>query len=139
MNAQQAENLRVLIQHMETSVTRTLNMIKYFNKSSDPECCTPACAMGEAAFCPALAHIGIPRGGAFLRTDYGHHFVDTRDNARLFDIGSGNAFKTDVVTPMEWAAEARKVLAENGYSMDVKPDAFPAFMAKVMEPVAVTA
>jgi hypothetical protein len=44
MDATQAENLRILIRHMETKVSRTLDM-----HSIQYPCGTPACAMGEVS------------------------------------------------------------------------------------------
>lgn len=115
MTPKQAENLRVLIRHMETKCDRTLYMNSYFHR-----CGTPACALGEAASVPALAHCGIGRN-----TDEIHFFQAERAfgvGDRLFGLSSDNAFGKYHVTPQEWAAEARKVLAEHGYSMgDEKP------------------
>jgi hypothetical protein len=124
MNAQQAENLRILIRHMETNVHRVLDM-RVIRKP----CGTPACAWGEACMVPELQ----PWLGTLAerKTDpvalelvFGCEKSD-----RMFGFSVNG--KADV-TPQEWAAEARKVLAENGYSMD---DDFARFMAKVQEPV----
>ena len=133
MNATQADNLRILIRHMETRVTRTLNMSSY------ETCGTPACALGEATLCSALAR-QLPAIRDLNRKVHGDLFVETMaDNDRLFGYEGLRTYvwETDSVTPQEWAAEARKVLAENGYSMDAPDDGFAAFMDKVREPVAV--
>jgi hypothetical protein len=61
MNATQAENLRILIRHMETNVTRRLNMRSLANNEfKDGHWCrTPACAWGEAHMLPHFqAHFG---------------------------------------------------------------------------------
>ena len=114
MNPTQAENLRILIRHMETRVTRVLDMEKYFN----PVCRTPACALGEATLVPELAHLGMRAGGLLFM----HHSQDFAssivDRKRLFSTSDNNAWGRAAVTPQEWATEARKVLAEHGYSMD---------------------
>lgn len=141
MNAQQAENLRVLIRHMETRCHRTLDMGKYF-----ASCGAPACALGEATVCGLVEREGTNMSAESYPYTFspdnerGPVFgLEKRHAAHLFGMSDDNAWRRDHITPQEWATEARKVLAENGYSMDVKPDPFPAFMARVMEPVAVTA
>lgn len=120
MNEQQAENLRILIRHMETRVTRTLNMACYFDN-----CRAPACAWGEASTIPALVAQGVKHGASLLdapevfgleHTDYDNHPV-----TRLFGTSRVNAWKRNDVTPQEWAIEARKVLAEHGYTMEPPP------------------
>lgn len=136
MNKQQAENLRILIRHMETKCDRTLDMGRYFTT-----CGTPACAAGEACTIPALQLAGLVSSGGFSWTSvigqqavFGDEAVMDR---KLFYALGGNPWKRDDVTPQEWAAEARKVLAENGYSMDEAPapEPFKRFMERVMEPV----
>jgi hypothetical protein len=149
MNPQQAENLRILIRHMETKVTRTLSM----DAITGP-CGTPACAFGEAACMPhfnALGLVALPKSsfcsvawhgketmlGSCADEIFGTEDSDKTDSrSRLFGAGRYNAWHRNAVSPQEWAQEARKVLAENGYTMD---DGFAAFMVKVREPVALTA
>ena len=148
MNATQAENLRILIRHMETKVERVLDMntIRY-------SCGTPACALGEAACVPAIAAQGLAlteRGAPFLCSWHGDQgprkwaeaaitlFGGTTDSyRRLFGTGATNAWGSNTVTPAEWTLEARKVLAENGYSMDEPKAAqtFERFMAATLKPV----
>lgn len=146
MNPQQAENLRILIRHMETKVTRTLNMGRVTG-----DCGTPACAFGEAACMPHFNAIGLSAMGrsAFMDvlwqgretclgaiadeifgTDGDGFFLggDGGSRARLFGASMRNAWKRNDVAPKEWAIEARKVLAENGYSMD---DGFGKFLDKL--------
>lgn len=143
MNAQQADNLRILIRHMETKVTRVLEMRFYFDG-----CGTPGCALGEATCIPALARAGLSQ----LRRDDGVPIYPTNETAvfglrdadrdRLFGTPKTCAWGRNDVTPLEWGVEARRVLAENGYSMDdaapakVGDDGFSAFLAKLREPVA---
>lgn len=134
MNAQQAENLRVLIRHMETRCRRTLDMGTIFF-----QCGTPACALGEAWTVDGLKECFIERPRLSNYEVTCREIFGVHHHTRLFGGSIFNAWKNSYVTPQQWAAEARVVLTEHGYSMDVKPDAFPAFMAKVMEPVAVTA
>ena len=123
MNATQAENLRILIRHMETKVTRTLDMSMFLNRGA------PACALGEAVFCQELAHLGVKEQRIDLSVT-GRHFAQTSgDLLALFGPAGMNAWGRVNVTPQEWAIEARKVLAENGYSMD---DGFAAFKAKIL-------
>lgn len=130
MNATQAENLRILIRHMETKVTRALDMCRIFVESTDEwGCGTPACALGECTVIPELRAQGMdswlgcareldsgdPRGPVF-----GLSVVDSN---RIFGEDHRNVWKRGDLTPQEWAVEARKVLCENGYSMDeAKPD-----------------
>lgn len=144
MNAQQAENIRILIRHMESNVERPLNM------NAVAVCGTPACAMGElpSAFQEfslsdvdyRLDHNGSPKRIAMISADFfglgGKEFNPSNLHYRLFGASSCNAWGRSQVTPKEWAAEARKVLTEHGYRMD---DGFAAFRAKVLEPVAVEA
>ncbi len=146
MNATQAENLRILIRHMETSVERILRMSFYFNEHGG--CGTPACALGEACVIPALQRRGLNHGGDLYVPMFngdvdgrGIKFfgLSIKDSSRLFGTARENAWEGGTVTPQEWAAEARKVLAKNGYSMDAPDDGFGAFMEKVREPVAVEA
>lgn len=138
MTEQQAENLRTLIRHMESNVTRMLDMGKVHNA-----CGTPACAIGEAAYA-GIAGLRIPRADATeccvmldgRTTFYRDAALDVFGNTSLF------APRLSDVSPQEWAAEARAVLAENGYSMVPRVSvpvetAFDKFMAKVKEPVAV--
>lgn len=141
MNPQQAEKLRVLIRHMETNVARALNMHAFTNR-----CGTPACALGEACTLPALQvqglraatytcySLGYPPQFNGTSDDRGELFFGlSRDHGNaIFGNARSNVWKRDDVTPHEWAAEARKVLAENGYAMD---DPFKRFMDKVREPV----
>lgn len=121
MNAQQAENLRILIRHMET-LTRTLDMERVLN-----ECGTPACAIGEACLMPELAARGLhpsknnPGSCALVNgEEAGYHraaqnFFGTE---AIFQVAAANPWRRSNVTPQEWALEARKVLSEHGYSMD---------------------
>lgn len=133
MNAQQAENLRILIRHMEGLKRPGLNMDTYFEP-----CGTPACALGEACTVPALVDAGIVtwRFGDRVMVS-GHRdafgFTEGKHTMRLFGSATTNAWKRADVTPQEWAIEARKVLAENGYSMDEKPadDHFKPFMDRL--------
>jgi hypothetical protein len=118
---------------MESAVSRTLNMNRYFN-----ECGTPACALGEAATIPTLREAGLSRGKHSVGGEDEVFGLTDHQDDRLFGFGT-IVWQRSNVTPQEWAAEARKVLGEHGYSMDAKPDTFAAFMAKVQEPVAVTA
>ena len=130
MNEQQAENLRILIRHMETKVKRTLDMSYY----GDDECGTPACALGEAKVCAALSHCEWPEpfnGSDGLWPRHAAQAFGEGTENRLFGTAIGNAWRRAYVTPQEWAAEARKVLAENGYSMD---DGFHKFLAKTLMP-----
>lgn len=139
MNATQAENLRILIRHMETNVTRTLYMGVYGT------CGSPACAIGEAAAMQCFQQQGLSFHGkdiAYNGMCRGHGvpaaaiFGLGDEFNRLFGEAGYNPWGRNDVTPQEWAAEARKVLAENGYSMDEKPaQTFQDFMAKVREPV----
>lgn len=140
MNAQQAENLRILIRHMENVCTRTLDMEQVFKEQ---KCKTPACAIGEAYVCvPALrAQFNRQPDGA----NYGDLARDVFGVAyRLFGSppasyvppGFVNAWKRNDVTPKEWATEARKVLTEHGYAMD---DGFAAFKARILAPLPVEA
>lgn len=134
MNATQAENLRILIRHMETNVTRRLDMTHYFEP-----CGAPACAAGEACMVPALRAQGMDAG--FMRLPNLSVITEVFGDVYgpLFS-GCLNSFRNiSHVSPQEWAAEARDVLTGHGYSMDEKPDAFAVFMAKVREPVAVEA
>lgn len=146
MNPTQAENLRILIRHMDT-LGRTLYM-EVFSR-----CGTPACALGEACTIKALNARGLLPGGedsdwGFIPTHAGiddvrgrsFFGIDVPQSERLFDSRHGNAWKRADVTPQEWAVEARKVLSENGYSMDEPKPAqtFESFMAKALEPVDVT-
>jgi hypothetical protein len=122
MNAQQAENLRILIRHMETKCQRpTLFMGQVHYR-----CNTPACAIGEAAFIgvgglsfpaydPAECSVML-RGGRTFYTDAAHEVFGTIDPF-LSGITTKRGLTKDP-TPQEWALEARKVLAEHGYSMD---------------------
>lgn len=141
MDKTQAENLRILIRHMDV-LPRILDMNRF------SQCGTPACALGEACTLTALNARGLVRGPedeewGFLplfRNDddcRGQRFfgIHSGDGARLFGTTSENAWARDAVTPQEWAVEARKVLAENGYSMDEPKPAqtFQSFMAKALE------
>jgi hypothetical protein len=142
MNAQQAENLRILIRHMETNVARVLDM-----QQTIRFCGTPACAIGEAYVCvPVLRDQfpdGAPRGGNYgTLADrlFGVTFrlfgtapsaYSTREESRRYE----NVWGSNAVTPQQWAKEARKVLAENGYAMD---DGFAAFKAKILAPLTET-
>lgn len=143
MNPQQAENLRILIRHMESNVVRTLDMGRYFNP-----CGTPACALGEAATIPALLARGLVvhahEDGKLACPDNEAEVFGLYDEAklnRLFGLSGSCAWRRSRVTPQEWAAEARKVLAEHGYAMDEpKPVSdFARFMERVVEPVEVSA
>ena len=122
MNAQQAENLRILIRHMETNVTRTLYMDSY------EKCGAPACALGEAK---AIGLIKDEQDEHRCSREFGC------SHTGIFSMAIINPWGRADVTPQEWAIEARKVLAENGYSMDDKAadDGFAAFRAKLLEPV----
>ncbi len=139
MNEQQADNLRILIRHMERNVTRTLNMSRYV------DCGTPACALGEAGCIPHFQAQGWHiQGNDLLHGDglYVHDIEATFGMVyeRLFSTHHLNLWQSSNVTPRAWADGARTVLAEYGYSMDdpaPADDGFSAFMAKVREPVAV--
>lgn len=139
MNAQQAENLRTLIRHMETNVTRTLYM-----PIISESCGTPACAMGEACMVESFGlsfnkgwNYSLFLNGTSINLGDAAERVFGDAKCKLFN---GHLRGASRPSPHDWAIEARKVLAEYGYSMDEpKPDAFPAFMAKLMQPVAVTA
>lgn len=133
MNATQAENLRVLIRHAEGAMTRTLDM-----NSIRHNCDSPACMLGEA-----ICVLRIPEmivGEELISTEgiwpsVVAHYSEAAEH-RLFGMGGTNAWKRASVTPQEWAIEARKVLAENGYEMT---DPFKRFMEKVREPVSLEA
>lgn len=128
MNAQQAENLRVLIRHMEAQ-DPALGMEHIH------ECGTPSCAWGHALYIRELAANGLTSDTLNLWSVFGHN------TGGIFCAARNNPWGRNQVTGREWGAGARKVLAERGYSMDdtpAKPDAFQAFMAKVREPVEVT-
>lgn len=133
MNTTQAENLRILIRHMD-GLKRKLDMRKW-----SYICGTPACAMGEA--CIAVPALASKPGemDAKCHSEYcdGDVFGLGIFSARLFGPGDFNHWKRAVVTPQEWAAEARKVLAVNGYSMDEPKPAqtFENFMARVLKPL----
>lgn len=140
MNEQQAENLRILIRHMENNVARTLQMRTYFGP-----CGTPACAIGEACMVPALAAQGLVTTNDCDREwcpltgsrETGRIFgLDSDGGKRLFGPRAYNAWGSNDVAPQEWATEARKVLAESGYSMEAPTDpAFNRFMETVRLPV----
>lgn len=134
MTPTQAENLRILIWHMETRCNRTLRMAFYAS------CGTPACALGEACVVPELRNRGLDfppceipmyqgetdgRGCAFFG-------LSMKDGERLFGTANSNVWGRGTVSPQEWAVEARKVLSEHGYSMD---DGFAAFKAKILIPL----
>ena len=116
MNAQQAENLRILIRHMETNVKRTLEMPL-----------PSLCAIAVAREVPALVAQGLPAATS-LWVPRSYHDEVAQDFFGLLawhhpSLYYGRLFGASLngkrqVTPQEWAAEARKVLAENGYSMD---------------------
>jgi hypothetical protein len=112
MNATQAENLRILIRHMETKCNRTLDMDRYGS------CGTPACAYGEACVLPHFNAQGLHLNDASPSLMRGEIFGEGGHVRRLFGGSGFNKWGRDAVTPQEWALEARKVLAENGYSMD---------------------
>lgn len=124
MNAQQANNLMVLIRHMEANVTRTLDMSLY------ERCGSPACALGEAEA------IGLIES-AEREHVYGEVFGKPYPR-NIFSIECANPWKRNDVTPQEWALEARKLLADHGYSMDSDPG-YTRFMNKLQEPVPVRA
>ncbi|MDQ2987411.1 MAG: hypothetical protein M3R13_11970 [Armatimonadota bacterium] len=131
MNAWQAENLRILIRHMDTRPVERLDM------SSINKCGAPACAMGHALTVVALRERGL--NGEL--SEEAVRFFGLGDDA---SIGWGRLFGASLrvqgaqvdflhnPTPQEWATEARKVLTENGYSMD---DGFAAFKAKILAPL----
>lgn len=148
MNEQQAENLRILIRHME-GLERTLHMNSFIHTDCVTLCQTPACALGEAMFHPALNARGLTRADKFNTGGLipacgddpdvrGTAFfgISYEDGNRLFGDFGQNAWMRCAVTPQEWATEARKVLAEHGYSMDAKPDAFQTFLASLTAPPA---
>lgn len=135
MTPQQSGNFRVLIRRME-SITRMLKM----NCVSD--CGTPACAIGEACMVPALQKQGLAllaTGRTIFLLWHGKSEglwvpakilfgLEQPDINRLFGAAGMNAWNRDAVTPQEWATEARKVLAANGYAMD---DGFGKFLDKL--------
>jgi hypothetical protein len=136
MNAQQADNLRILIRHMEGNVKRTLDMSRVMDL-----CGTPACALGECTLIPAFeckpsrdcagSHVLL----SGMHMSYAKA-VDTLFGSvcrPIFESSILNAWRRSEVDPLVWATKAREVLAENGYTMD---DGFAAFKAKVLEPVA---
>ena len=123
MNAQQAENLRILIRHMETTAVERLHMPLFRHP-----CGTPACAWGHATTLPQFAgaqdemigvsigrYFGLPPTTSDWRKGWGRLF----GTALMVNQGdSASPRYVESPTPKEWAAEARKVLAEHGYSMD---------------------
>lgn len=135
MNPQQAENLRILIRHMENNVTRTLNMDRDYEA-----CGAPACAAGEASTVAALRAAGMPGrcsvtvGGWFPEQQEVFGF-STPESWRLFGMGNYNAWKRTNVSGKEWAVEARKLLGEHGYAMEAMDDGFAAFKVKMLAPV----
>lgn len=145
MTPEQANNLRILIRHMETKCARTLWMERFFTTLPSPGtslseqvCGTPACALGEATTIPALR---LTTWDQLHWEYYGWSPVfglNGDERRRLFASLEDNAWRRDEVTPQEWAAEARRVLAENGYSMEPNapnPEALKAFMEKLQEPI----
>ncbi|HEX3156732.1 MAG TPA: hypothetical protein VHV32_19035 [Candidatus Angelobacter sp.] len=129
MNPQQAENLRILIRHMETLKVPELGMIRERNL-----CGTPSCAMGHARTVGAL---GIPSSIDLFSAAINYFGLDPETRilnrnswCRLFGAslvvwGNDDVPRSSFTPPPKtWAVEARKVLAENGYSMDDKADAF---------------
>lgn len=131
MNAQQAENLRILIRHMETNVQRTLDMRWISsNCSQENPCGTPACAWGEACMVPELhAELGTleTRKTLGIFPCFGEYAACRLFGTRLND-------KTDV-SPKEWAQVARAILAKCGYTMEEPEDGFAAFRAKILAPL----
>lgn len=126
MTPEQANNLRILADHMD-GVKRTLDMERYFSDA----CGTPACALGEACTIPVLGLHVLDR---LYPTNTNEVFgLELEDRQRLFGSSDKNIWKREQVTPQEWTAEARKVLAENGYAP--KSDPFPAFLARILEPI----
>jgi hypothetical protein len=129
MNAQQAENLRILIRHMETKCNRMLNM------TTVGDCGTPACALGEAAFVVdgLREHFVRSRSTYEMAAELFGLPYNPGGDAPIYRIFGAQLNGERFVSPQKWAIEARKVLAENGYTMD--GDGFDRFMAKVREPV----
>jgi hypothetical protein len=122
MNAQQAENLRILIRHVES--LPILNMVRPWPYDEKPGCAI--CEARRAGLVPAEPCI----------EDLAHTFyaVDAR---RLFSGTlrvDGKFIKKP--TGAQWAAEARKVLSENGYAMDEPTPAAPfvAFKERLLKP-----
>lgn len=117
MNAEQAANFRTLIQHMDTKCGRVLNMESFYY-----QCGAPACAIGEAESIPELQEKGVKQG---YMEEWGPRVFGLIPGcttwARLFGRATCNAWHRGDVTPREWAAEARKVLAEYGHSMSDDP------------------
>ena len=105
MNTTQAENLRSLIRRIEPLPT-PLGMDQFHHP-----CGTPSCAAGYAKDMRLLSEA--------TTEGYADAFgADSRMIRRLFGEAEFNVWGRNDVTPQEWAVEARKVLAENGYSMD---------------------
>lgn len=135
MNTKQAENLRTLIRHMESQACwPVLDMT-----TTVSECGSPACALGAAKLLPRLGKL-LERYSMLdeiCEANAPVFGLKQGDGMRLFNGGPGNAWARCSVTAAEWAIEARKVLAEHGYSMDdAKPVTFEDFMVKVLQPPA---
>jgi hypothetical protein len=101
MNPQQAENLRILIRHMETKVTRTLSM----DAITGP-CGTPACAFGEAACMPhfnALGLVALPKSSFCSVAWHGKETMLARkvlaEHGYTMDDGFA-AFKAKILAPL---------------------------------------
>lgn len=126
MNEQQAENLRILIRHMETKCDRILDMVAV------SRCGTPACALGEAKLiCMPEMFSGSLNTYVRASEVFGLPYESgvSPGNHRIFRLFGAELHGKRYVEPQEWAAEARKVLAEHGYSMD---DGFAAFKERLL-------
>ena len=125
MNAKQAENLRILADHMER-ITRVLDMENYHN------CGTPACAMGEAASMERFQQCGLLMGGSrgLSYADVSGHWQAASDLfglsdsevRNLFGISVHNYWRSSNVTGQEWATVAREILVKHGYGATKQPE-----------------
>lgn len=137
MDKHQAESLRILIRYMETRPTERLDML-----NATAYCGTPACASGHAKSLPQFRDVDMNSEKDLCSVfGLGKNYRTPLYWGRLF----GGALRScmDTMdqprnpTANEWAVEARKVLCENGYSMDeAKPlPTFARFMEKALVPV----
>lgn len=133
MNATQAENLRILIRHIERNVEGPLWMWRSHPSVDRSKVGCAICEGRRAGILPtdipideiSSTHFGLPMGrlfGGFLEID-GE------------SVGSP--------TTIQWGAEARKVLSKHGYDMEpigaalpeVAEAAFQRFMERAQAPV----